>query len=49
MSVLSARGSTADLTVLGERAEGVKAYFAQHLGLQPVEESRAYITYLVPR
>lgn len=32
-----------------KRAAAVKQFFLQHLGLEPVEESRAYLSYLVDR
>lgn len=47
--LLQARGSQQDLVELGNRAERVKAYFKQHLGLEPFEETRAYVSFLVKR
>lgn len=49
VSVMSIHGSSEDPKMLTKRAEGVKAYFQARMGLAPVEESRAYISYLVER
>ncbi|MEW5309052.1 MAG: hypothetical protein WDW38_000964 [Sanguina aurantia] len=49
VSVMSIHGSSEDPKTLTKRAEGVKAYFQARMGLAPVEESRAYISYLVER
>jgi hypothetical protein len=48
-SVRPAVGSTNDLQLVAKRAEGVKALFRQWLQLEPSNESKAYVNYLVPR
>eukprot|EP00197_Chlamydomonas_leiostraca_P014447 CAMPEP_0202859992 /NCGR_PEP_ID=MMETSP1391-20130828/1884_1 /ASSEMBLY_ACC=CAM_ASM_000867 /TAXON_ID=1034604 /ORGANISM="Chlamydomonas leiostraca, Strain SAG 11-49" /LENGTH=1190 /DNA_ID=CAMNT_0049539111 /DNA_START=105 /DNA_END=3677 /DNA_ORIENTATION=- len=48
-SVQPPRGSQADLVALAQRAAGLKAYFKERLGLEPVDESKVYMSFLVPR
>lgn len=50
ISVMPSGGmSSGNLAALEGRALGVKRYFKTYLGEEPVEESKAYITYLVGR
>jgi hypothetical protein len=46
---MSARGSQQDLASLARKASDVKEYFRQGLGLEPTDESKAYVSYLVQR
>jgi hypothetical protein len=39
----------ADLSLLASRVDNIRAYFKQHLNLEPADENRMYISYLVSR
>jgi hypothetical protein len=49
VSALNGNSSAADLQAIAVRVDAVKLLFAERLGLEPFEESRSYISYLVPR
>ena len=39
----------ADLAMLATRGDNIKAYFRERLGVEPADENRMYISYLVSR
>lgn len=49
MSVVPTLSGTIDFELVARRSEAVKAYFSQQLGLEPFEEGRVYMHFLVPR
>ncbi|KAK9805624.1 hypothetical protein WJX72_008643 [[Myrmecia] bisecta] len=49
VSVLPSGRSQVDLVGLEKRSQQVQAFFRNQLGLEPSDETKAYIQYLVPR
>ena len=49
VSVLPARAGAASTEALAAAAAGVKALFLADLGVAPSDESKAYLTFMVPK
>ena len=49
MSVVPALAGVPDAELIAKRTRAIKAFFLERIGLEPFEEGRVYIHYLVAR